>query len=137
MRNDLSADSGVLNISRDVAASDRASCFSQRLVSSGVVGIVSRVDEVTNRTFRERANCGQDLVGQRSVLGINDQDAVISNLDRDVATRANEHVDMALDRQNMNLDGIQVLVLLCPTKTRKQKNKKSGGESLTHFLIFA
>src|SRR2546422_11026654 len=117
MRNNLSAYSPILDIPRDIAARDRAARFSDRFVSASMVRVVCRIDKVANWPLRKRPDRSQDLVSQRRILGVHDQDAVAADLHCDVAAGANDHVYIALRRKNVNLYIIQVLVLLCERKT--------------------
>ena len=106
MRDDLRALRGILNIEGDVAAGNRAAGLADVLVPAGVIGMHVRVDDVANRAGRQRANGRKNLVREWRVLRIDDEHAVLPDLHRDVAARADEHVDVALRRQQLDLDGV-------------------------------
>ena len=81
-----------------------------------MIAVDVRVDDVADRALRQRADRRQDLVRQRRVLRVHDEDAVVADLDRDVAAGADEHVDVALRRLDVDLDVVEILRLLRPAE---------------------
>ena len=118
VRDDLRALRGVLDVAGDVAAGDRAAGLADVLVAADVIGVDVRVDDVADRSARQRADRRQNLVRQRRVLRVDDEHAVLADLDGDVAAGADQHVDVALRRQHLDLDGVEVLRLL-PAAARR------------------
>ena len=62
-----------------------------------------RVDDVAERPAGNRPDRRQHLVAHRPPPGIDHQDAVAPRLHGDVAARPDEHVDVAADRQDVDL----------------------------------
>jgi hypothetical protein len=81
-------------------------------VPTRVVRMHMRVDDVLQRLVGRQLVDGRDhLVGTRREAGIHDEHAHLAHLNRDVATRAHQHVDVALHRKNVNfvVGGIGIL----------------------------
>ncbi len=136
VRNDLRAFRGILNVARHVAAGNRAACFSDRLVSAGMVRIVMGIHDIANGTLGERSDRGQQLVGQRRNLRIHNQDAIAADLQRYIPARAHQHVHIPLRRQDVDLHVVQVWILL-PVRPSCGKNQNEKAEEFSlHRLIF-
>src|SRR5262249_31425616 len=93
VRDDPGADAGAR---ADVATGDRAAQLADRVVAAHVIRVRARVDDVANRLVGQATDRRHDLVGVRRGPGVHEQDAIVADLERDVAAGSNEHVDVAL-----------------------------------------
>jgi hypothetical protein len=62
-----------------------------------MVAVEMRVDEISDRLFRDRFNGGLDPVMQRRVLAVDHDDTVLGHRHRDIAALALEHVDVVAE----------------------------------------
>ena len=66
-------------------------------VAAGVIGVRVRVDDPADRLVaRDLLDLGEQLVGKRLGHRVDDQHALVADLDRGVEPAANEHPDVAL-----------------------------------------
>ena len=98
-------------VGNDARHRPAAAEFCQRRVPARVVGMHVRVDDPADRHVGKRPDRRHDLRRHLRKLGIDQQHAVLTHLKRDIAARAHQHVNAALNRQDMNLDVIEVLRL--------------------------
>ena len=77
-----------------------AALLDDRLVASDVVRVHVRVDDGVNRLVRQRTDSGNDLRRNRAIAGINQQHAIVADLDGGVDPVDDEHMDAALDVQH-------------------------------------
>ena len=112
-RADAGLAAGLQALAHVVLRDDGRARSGEGQVSAGVVAVVVGVDDEAHRLVG-RANAlerGGDLVGQRSVLVIDDDDAIFADRGGDVAARAFQHVDVAGNLGDLDLDLAEVLVL--------------------------
>ena len=74
--------------------------FPKASLPPGVVGINVRIENVVNRLVGELANGREGLIAHLRQAGVDQQHAVLTDLQRDIAAVAREHVDILLDRQD-------------------------------------
>ena len=86
-----------------VAAGDGAAQLPDEVVATHVVRVHVRVDDVANRLVADGADGGHDLLGVGRETGVHQQHAVVAHLQRDVAAGADQHVDVALHVQDVEL----------------------------------
>ena len=70
-----------------VQIEDRLAGLGDDLIAAHVIGIGARVDHVTNRLRRERVDGGHDSARAWGVSAVDDNDAIGTDLDADVARR--------------------------------------------------
>ena len=73
-----------------------AARFGDRFVTAGVVAIEFGVDDPADLFVRERLDRRDHFVAELPVPRVDDHHAVVANLHRDVRSRANDHVHVAL-----------------------------------------
>lgn len=95
----------------DVVVGDDGRLFLEVGVSTDVVTMIVRVDDEPHRLVVDAFQRGLNLFGQRGALVVNQQDAVIADGSADVSASAFEHVDIAGDFADLDLDLAEVLVL--------------------------
>src|ERR1035438_9521467 len=106
----------------DVVVRDDGRLLLKKLVPSGVVSVVMRVDDETHRLVGNAFQGHLNSVGERRVLIIDDNDAVVSNRSPNVASGSDQHVNAARHLRDFNLHFAEVLIL---KKKKKKKKKKS------------
>src|SRR5262249_42504099 len=145
MGDDLRAFGRILDIAGDIATCDGAAGSPDRLVSSRMIRVVRRVYDVPDRAFGESPDCRENLVRKRCVLSIHNKHAVAAYLNGDISTGSNQHVHIALRRQYVDLNIVEIRSLSVGD-ARKHEQKayrdvfepRSGQNlSIAHFLIFA
>ena len=62
-----------------------------------MVGVRVSIDDVANLAAGKLADGGESFVRNSGESGIDQQNPLLAGLHRDVATRANDHVDVALN----------------------------------------
>ena len=97
---------------RHVTADDRAACEAQVRVAADVIAMMVCVDDVANGFGRERRDRSDDLPGQGCKLRVDDEDAVLADLHRDVAAGADQQVDVVAHVQRVDLDAFEILLRL-------------------------
>ena len=80
-----------------------AAGLADRDVAAGVIGMKVRVDDVPNRLVGQLLDRREQLLAHLRGAGIDDEHALVTDLDRDVAAGAEQHVDVALHREHVNL----------------------------------
>ena len=88
---------------------DKGPRLSEILVAPRVVPMPVRVEHEADRLGRYRPDGSQNLVGQRRVLVVDDEDSVVADEDSDVAARAEQHVHTRGDPLRLDLDCVEVL----------------------------
>ena len=88
---------------------DQRAALPEILVPAGVVEMPMRVDDVLDRPGAQRLDRGDDLVGQRSELVVDQHRAVRAVADADVAALAEQHGDAGLELLRADLDGLEIL----------------------------
>src|SRR5438552_2636472 len=130
MREERRAFRCIGDVACDITAGNGGTGSSQLFVSSAVVRMKMRVDDVSNRPvgdrFRKLLHRGKYLIRHLGSARIHQQDAVLAGLHGDVAARPDEHVDVSLDVQHMNFG-----ILLCVSETRSKNQRKDGIECLS------
>lgn len=73
-----------------------------------MVTVKMRVDQEPHRIVTDAGNFGNDPLGQRRELAIDEKDAVVADEYADVAPCARQHVHATRNRRQSKLDGIVV-----------------------------
>ena len=98
---------GIGDVTRNIAAGDCRACSSQLFVSPGVIGMKMRVDDIADRSvrygFRKLLDRGKNLIRHFGPAGVHQQHSIVADLHRDVTCCADEHVDVSLHMQQVNL----------------------------------
>ena len=79
-------------------------------VAADVVAVPVRVDHEADRLVADRSDGGQDFLGQRGILIVDEEDTVVSDRDADVAATPDEHVDALGHVYDLDLYVIEVLL---------------------------
>src|SRR5690606_35240648 len=95
-------------------------------VAAGVIAVMMRVDDVADRLVGELPDRGEDLVGERSELRVDDQHAVVADLHGNVAAGPDEHVDIVAHLKRPDLDGVEVLLRADRLRGREQDAGQRG-----------
>jgi len=103
VRNQERAYSSILQVAGNVRPCNCASGHADGNVSTGVVGVMVRVDHITDRPIRYRLNRGQQLLSILRQTRIDYQHSVFAGLNSHVSTRTNQHVNIAMHWQNVNV----------------------------------
>src|SRR5580700_2417167 len=98
-------------------------------VPTGVVGVIVGVDDETHRLVGDAFQRVLNLVGQRGVLVIDDDDAVVADRRANVSARALQHVNIASHSRDLHLHFAEVLFLSGSQGTGEQ----TGGKKGRHF----
>src|SRR5262249_15943705 len=78
-----------------------------------VVGINGCVDDPENRFIRELPDGSENFRRQLLIRGIDEHNSFVADLHGHVVACANQHMDIALNRQGLNFDPIEVRRLPC------------------------
>ena len=100
------------DVAHHVAAGDGAPGLRQFLVPAGMIAMHVRVDDVADRLVGHGPDRCQNLVAYPRVHRVHQQHTLFAHLHGDVAARADKHINVALDRQHVDLDVVEILVLL-------------------------
>src|SRR6185437_14995286 len=106
------------DVAHDVAPGYGAASLRNLLIPPDVIRIVGRIDDEANRFVGEGADRRQDLVAHCGESGINEQHTSVANLDSDVSSSTDQHVDVGLYRQDMN-ERVGLLTVLLRVRRRK------------------
>jgi hypothetical protein len=69
--------------------------FLEGNVSAGMIAVIVRVDHETHRLIGDGFQCGANLIGERRVLIIDDDNAVFADGSTDVAALTFQHINAA------------------------------------------
>ncbi len=83
-RSEIARRAALFQTLADVVVGDHGRLFLEDCVSAGVVAVIVGVDDETNRLVGDPLQRGLDLVGQGSILVIDDYDAIIAHRCADI-----------------------------------------------------
>ena len=95
----------------DVVMCDDRRLFLEVFVSAGVIPVIVRVDDEADGLVGDALQRGLNLIGQWSVLIVDDHDTVLADGGADVSASALEHVDVSRDFRDFDLNLAEVFVL--------------------------
>ncbi len=84
------------DVAHHIASRNRHALPGDRFVAANVIRMDVRINDVADGLLGDRADGCEDLVAVRSDARIDEQDPIIARLHRDVAARADDHVNLPL-----------------------------------------
>src|SRR5437764_18918 len=72
-------------------------------VAARVIQVGGRIDDPADRSDLKLVDLGEHLVSRRRVAGVDNERSLVGDLDRNVAARAADQVDVPLDRDDDQL----------------------------------
>ena len=111
-----------------VVGHDQRAGLAEVLVAAGVVAVPVGVHHEPDRLRGHGPNGGQDLLGQRGELIVDDEGAVIPHRKADVAALSEQHVEAGSERHGPDLDRVPVGLLLL----REQRSGQGSGQGQRH-----
>lgn len=115
----------------NIIVSDDGRLLLEEFVPARVVSVVMRVDDEAHRLVGNALERRLNFVSERSVLIVNDHDAVIANGGANVASGAHQHVNIARDFRNFDLHFAEVL-LLSQAEARREASEYRNARSSAH-----
>ena len=71
-------------------------CFwSKNFVPAGVISMPVGIENEAQLLITDSFECGPDLIGERRILIVDNQNAVVADRNTDIAARSLEHVNVA------------------------------------------
>jgi hypothetical protein len=95
----------------DVVLGNDGRLLLEELVSTGVVLVVVGIDDEADGLVGDALECGLNLVGERGILVVNHDDAIVTYRSPDVAACALQHVYVAGDFNDLDLDFAEIVIL--------------------------
>ena len=139
--NNRGAFGSIRDVAGNIRSRDGDAGRAQLRVPTGVIRMNMRIDDVLQGLVWSQFADGCDhFIGGLRESGVDDQDAHLAHLHRDVPSRAHQHVDVALDRKSMNLaiGGIRILCLILNRHGHDlvplERVGGNGGRILEHLL---
>jgi hypothetical protein len=114
-------------ITDNVASGADAAGLGNRLVPADVIAVHVRAHDVTNGCIGHGPDRGQELRAHLRELRIDDQHALVAELDRRVSARADDHVEVRPDLHEVHLHVVKVLLLCHSTAADGQQNAGNDG----------
>ena len=110
---------------------DDRSGGAQGFVAAGVIAVPVRVQNELHIRVTDRCHRSHDLLVQRGKLVVDQERAVLTDTESQVAARAHEHVDAGADFDRPDLHGVPVLLSSCRTGD-KDDNKGEEASGTAH-----
>ncbi len=107
---------------------DQRARLAEVLVAARVVAVPVGVEHEADRPVADLRDRGHDLLGQRRVLVVDQEDAVRAGRDADVATPAHQHVDAVGDLDRLDLDVLHVLLSRRRSGQRQRQHESESTE---------
>ena len=126
--NDPGAFARIGDGSRDVSSRDGAARPREVRVAPGVIAVDVGVDDVANGLVRQLPNRREHLAAEFGKHGIDHDHPVVADLDGDVAAHTHQHVNVALDGQDFDLDCAEIARWL----TERRERNAAGQDREQH-----
>src|SRR5271165_2549972 len=121
-----------------VLSDDRSAFGGERHIPASVIAVIMGIDDEADGLVgdADALQSGGNLVSQRSVLVIHDNDAIIADGRRDVSAGALQHVNVAGDFCDLDLYFVEVLVLRRDQQCSAHEEKEFQQQnSLCHISL--
>ena len=116
----ITRSAAVFEAFADVFVGDDRGLLLEEGVSAAVIAMIVRVDDESDRLAGNPLKCCLNLLGEGSRLVIDENNAIVAHRCCDISAGSLQHVDVASDFADLDLDFAEVLVL-CLKDAHKQQ----------------